>query len=106
MTKDIEYQKAVSIYREDGQYAITASSPCHKPGNAMAGMKSPDPNKIKRSLYLLDKLREKHGLAKRTEPEAKPEQPLPKSWRDKIAIKANQLPKRKVSRSISESTEH
>lgn len=39
--------------------------PCHLPCPDMAGMANPDPQKRERSLLLLEKLREKHGIKKR-----------------------------------------
>ncbi len=44
---------------------LPISDPIHAPCPDMAGMVEPDPKKRERGIYLLDKLREKHGL-KRT----------------------------------------
>ncbi|NAW63903.1 MULTISPECIES: hypothetical protein [Photobacterium] len=40
--------------------------PIHAPCPDMAGMVSPDPEKRQRAVFLLGKLREKHGIRKRT----------------------------------------
>ncbi|EGR4675184.1 hypothetical protein C4G56_RS22435 [Vibrio parahaemolyticus] len=44
---------------------MQVSDPIHLPCPDMAGMVNPDPEKLKRSRFLLQKLREKHGLDKR-----------------------------------------
>lgn len=44
---------------------MQVSDPIHLPCPDMAGMVDPDPEKLKRSRFLLQKLREKHGLNKR-----------------------------------------
>jgi len=59
---DVNYTPSKSIY--DGANYIKPSSPIHKPCPDMAGMANQDPEKLKRSRYLLQKLREKHGLNK------------------------------------------
>ncbi|MDB1122828.1 hypothetical protein [Vibrio algarum] len=56
---DIDYNIGKSIAD------LPITDPIHKPCESMAGMVDFDPKKCKRGLYLLDKLREKHGL-KRT----------------------------------------
>lgn len=56
---DIDYNQGKSITE------LPITNPIHKPCPDMAGMVDPDPKKRERGLYLLDKLREKHGL-KRT----------------------------------------
>jgi len=43
---------------------MQVSDPIHLPCPDMAGMVNPDPEKLKRSRFLLQKLREKHGLNK------------------------------------------
>lgn len=64
---DVDYCPAISIYREDGEY-VSVSSPCHKPCKDMEGMREPDPAKRQRAIFLLGKLREKHGIGKPKEP--------------------------------------
>ncbi|MEH0690133.1 hypothetical protein H4F17_13840 [Vibrio cholerae] len=44
---------------------MQVSDPIHLPCPDMAGMIDPDPEKLERSRFLLQKLREKHGLNKR-----------------------------------------
>lgn len=56
---DVDYTPAISIVD------LPISDPIHAPCPDMAGMVNPDPEKRKRALFLLDKLREKHGLKKR-----------------------------------------
>lgn len=53
---DVDYTPAISIVD------LPISDPIHAPCPDMAGMVNPDPEKRKRALFLLDKLREKHGL--------------------------------------------
>ncbi|WP_338116638.1 hypothetical protein [Vibrio brasiliensis] len=72
MSEDIEYNPSQSIYADNGQYAMTATSPCHKPCADMAGMVNPDPSKTERARFLLAKLREKHGIKKRSKRDHKP----------------------------------
>ncbi|ARC91247.1 hypothetical protein B6A42_02510 [Vibrio coralliilyticus] len=43
---------------------MQVSDPIHLPCPDMAGMVDPNPEKLKRSRFLLQKLREKHGLNK------------------------------------------
>jgi hypothetical protein len=52
---------------------MQVTNPIHKPCPDMAGMANPDPKKLKRSLFLLEKLREKHGIKK---PSARKSRPL------------------------------
>lgn len=59
MTENINYCAGTSIEN------LSATSPEHLPCPDMAGMMNPDPKKRQRSLYLLGKLREKHGIHKR-----------------------------------------
>lgn len=55
---DITYTPAKSIVD------LPISDPIHAPCPDMAGMVNPDPKKRQRALFLLQKLREKHGLGK------------------------------------------
>ncbi len=59
MTEDIDFCPSVSIEH------LPITSPVHLPCPDMAGMENPDPSKRQRSLFLLGKLREKHGIHKR-----------------------------------------
>ncbi|MFA0443044.1 hypothetical protein BCU70_11745 [Vibrio sp. 10N.286.49.C2] len=43
---------------------MEVTNPIHKPCPDMAGMVNPDPKKRERSIYLLDKLRDKHGIGR------------------------------------------
>jgi len=67
---DVNYTPAKSIY--DGANYIKPSSPIHKPCPSMEGMTNPDPKKLERSCFLLQKLRDKHGIKKRVKPQSKP----------------------------------
>lgn len=58
MTEDIDYCPSTSIKN------LPVTSPAHLPCPDMAGMENPDPQKRQRSLFLLGKLREKHGIPK------------------------------------------
>lgn len=51
---------------------MQVSSPIHKLCPDMQGMVCPDPRKRRRSIFLIQKLREKHGLDKRSKRKAKP----------------------------------
>ncbi|MCG9728089.1 MULTISPECIES: hypothetical protein [Vibrio oreintalis group] len=51
---------------------MQVSDPIHLPCPDMAGMANPDPKKLERSCFLLQKLREKHGIKKRAKPQSKP----------------------------------
>ena len=51
---------------------MQVSDPIHLPCPDMAGMKNPDPKKLARSKFLLQKLREKHGIKKRVKPQPNP----------------------------------
>lgn len=53
---DVDYNPGKSIAE------LPITDPIHAPCPDMAGMVKTDPEKCKRGLYLLDKLREKHGL--------------------------------------------
>ena len=59
MSDDINYCPSASIEN------LPATSPAHLPCPDMAGTANPDPLKRKRSLFLIGKLREKHGIQKR-----------------------------------------
>ncbi len=63
---DVDYTPAKPL-RE-----LTATSPIHLPCPDMAGMENPDPKKRARSCFLIQKLREKHGIKKRVKPQLKP----------------------------------
>jgi hypothetical protein len=56
---DVNYNIGKSIAE------LPISHPSHAPCPDMAGMANPDPKKLARSIFLLGKLREKHGLTKR-----------------------------------------
>ncbi len=56
---DVDYTPAKSIAD------LPITNPAHLPCPDMAGMEKPNPEKLKRSRFLLQKLREKHGLNKR-----------------------------------------
>ncbi|UTV27510.1 hypothetical protein [Photobacterium atrarenae] len=45
---------------------MQVSNPIHAPCPDMEGMVNPDPKKRQRAIYLLGKLREKHGIRRRT----------------------------------------
>lgn len=51
---------------------LPITDPIHAPCPDMAGMVNPSPAVRKRSLFLLDKLREKHGLKKPAKHHARP----------------------------------
>ncbi len=68
MNEDIDFRPAVSIY-DDG---IIATSPSHLPCPDMPALESYDPSKTQRAQFLLSKLREKHGIKKRTKPTQRP----------------------------------
>ncbi|MGF1748221.1 hypothetical protein L4D74_05795 [Vibrio cionasavignyae] len=46
--------------------------PIHLPCPDMAGCANPDPDKTQRSRFLVQKLREKHGIRKRVQHRCKP----------------------------------
>lgn len=122
MTEDTNYCESESIYTENGEYAIAATSPCHKPCEDMAGMKDVDPNKTRRSALIIQKLRDRHGLNKSRqgernsnplsyrctetdcsgpligEPNDKPQEVLDDRWRMRLKEKTLRLPNRKVQR--------
>lgn len=56
---DVKFNQGKSIVD------LPITNPIHAPCPDMAGMVDVDPNKCKRGLFLIDKLREKHGLKKR-----------------------------------------
>ena len=58
---DVDFNPGKSIAE------LPVSDPIHAPCPDMVGMVNPDPMKRKRSLFLLDKLREKHGLKRTTQ---------------------------------------
>ncbi|MEL7290440.1 MAG: hypothetical protein AAGJ78_04695 [Pseudomonadota bacterium] len=103
MSEDIDYCPAVSIYKDDGNYALAAKSLCHRPCENMAGMEKPDPAKRQRALFLLGKLREKHGLDKPA-PERrfkKMDEHEKRHFLSRLKEKSLRLPKRAVERSPS-----
>lgn len=51
---------------------MQVSDPIHLPCPDMAGMVNPDPEKLKRSRFLLQKLREKHGIKKSVKSKSNP----------------------------------
>ncbi|WP_414931834.1 hypothetical protein [Vibrio europaeus] len=51
---------------------MQVSDSIHLPCPDMAGMADPDPKKLERSRFLLQKLREKHGIKKRAKPQSNP----------------------------------
>ena len=51
---------------------MQVSDPIHLPCPDMAGMVDPSSEKLKRSRFLLRKLREKHGIKKREKPQPHP----------------------------------
>ncbi|XNJ86627.1 hypothetical protein AB6C47_002935 [Vibrio cyclitrophicus] len=51
---------------------MNVSDPIHLPCPDMLGMVDPKPELRERSIYLLDKLREKHGLSKRPKRKSRP----------------------------------
>ncbi|USD60774.1 hypothetical protein J4N45_01825 [Vibrio sp. SCSIO 43140] len=51
---------------------MQVTNPIHMPCPDMAGMANPDPEKRQRSIYLLQKLREKHGIGVRKKRKSKP----------------------------------
>ncbi len=51
---------------------MQVSDPIHLPCPDMAGMENPDPEKLERSRYLLQKLREKHGIKKSVKRKPRP----------------------------------
>lgn len=121
-TEDINYCHSESIYTESGNYAVTATSPCHKPCEDMEGMKDLDPNKTRRSALIIQKLRDQHGLNKSHqgdrssnplsyrctetecsgpligEPNDKPQEVLDDRWRMQLKEKALRLPNRKLTK--------
>lgn len=46
---------------------LPITDPIHKPCPNMAGLEDYDPKKTERALFLIAKLREKHGIKKRVE---------------------------------------
>ncbi|WCE30115.1 hypothetical protein [Vibrio sp. SCSIO 43137] len=58
---DIDFNPGKSIEE------LPITSPCHAPCPDMEGMKNFDVSQNQRRLFLLDKLREKHGLKRTTQ---------------------------------------
>jgi len=58
---DINFNEGKSIAE------LPISNPIHAPCPDMAGMVDFDPEKCKRGLFLLGKLREKHGLKRKVQ---------------------------------------
>jgi hypothetical protein len=51
---------------------LPITDPIHAPCPDMVGAANTDPKKKQRSIFLLEKLREKHGIKKRVKPEPNP----------------------------------
>ncbi|MDD1825712.1 hypothetical protein LRP52_26380 [Photobacterium sp. ZSDE20] len=51
---------------------MNVSDPIHLPCPDMLGMVDPKPELRERSIHLIEQLREKHGLSKRTKRKARP----------------------------------
>lgn len=95
-TDDVSYTPAISPYTGE----VATEHPSFLPCPDMAGMaKEPlDDNQCQRGLYLLEQLRKKHGLRRRTQPEPKEVLEPKRGWREKLRVSANQLPNRTVAK--------
>lgn len=122
MNEQIDYCPAKSIAD------LPITSILHMPCPDMTGMENPDPQKLERSRFLLEELREKHGIKKRVKNQAKPLNYVctkdrclepwdmnnrtpsrtkivdvpDKEWRKRLTVQMNQLPNRIIKRNQNE----